>query len=448
MAKLTIVEGEGRGSVFRLLTEKTVIGRSVACQIRLGDTEASRQHAEIIRKPDGSFVIRDLKSRNGTFVNGEQLGPEKEHPLSGGEQIQIGRTVFLFQIAATSLEIPQDLQEAAPEPTEEEVKLLERMATAKKRLIEEIHRVIIGQDEVIEQIVIALFSRGHALLVGVPGLAKTLLVRTIASALDLDFKRIQFTPDLMPSDITGTDVLHEDPTTRERSFRFIRGPIFTNVLLADEINRTPPKTQAALLEAMQEYRVTASGYTYNLPQPFFVLATQNPIEQEGTYPLPEAQLDRFMFMIKVDYPKRDEEVRIVLETTGEWEMVLQPVLSAEEILTLQRIVRKVPVSEHVAGYATDLARMSRPTLEEAPDFIKNWVSWGAGPRAAQYMVLGAKARAVLNGRFNVSCGDIRAVAHPVLRHRILTNFNADAEGVDSDRIIEMLLETVPEPAPA
>jgi len=445
MAKLVITEGEGRGTVFRILQERTVIGRSVACQVRLSDTEASRQHAEIVKKPDGTFLLRDLKSRNGTFVNGKKIEPEKEIPLSGGEQIQIGHTVLLFQVAATSLEIPPQIEQER-QPTEDEMKLLERMATAKKRLIEEIHRVIIGQDEVIEQIVIALFSRGHALLMGVPGLAKTLLVRTIASALDLDFKRIQFTPDLMPSDITGTDVLHEDPATRERSFRFIKGPIFTNVLLADEINRTPPKTQAALLEAMQEYRITASGYTYNLPQPFFVLATQNPIEQEGTYPLPEAQLDRFMFLIKVEYPRRDEEIRIVLETTGEWEMVLQPVLSAEEILTLQKIVRKVPVSEYVVAYAVDLARKSRPTEEEAPEFVHNWVSWGAGPRAAQYMVLGAKARAVLNGRFNVSCADIRAVAHPVLRHRILTNFNADAEGVDSDKIIDMLLENVPEPA--
>ena len=332
------------------------------------------------------------------------------------------------------------------------LKAEERDAIAKLRdtyvqMREELSKCIVGQDAVLDQLITCLFAGGHCLLLGVPGLAKTLMVRTIAAVLDLDFKRIQFTPDLMPSDITGTDVLQEDQATRERSFRFIKGPIFTNTLLADEINRTPPKTQAALLEAMQEYRVTAAGYTHNLPQPFFVLATQNPIEQEGTYPLPEAQLDRFMFMINVGYPSREEEIRIVRETTGEWEMVLEPVLSAEEIVALQKIVRKVPVSEHVVAYATDLARATRPPLPDAPDFIKNWVDWGAGPRAAQYLTLGAKARAVLDGRFNVSCDDIRAVAHPVLRHRVLTNFNADAEGVDSNKIIDMLLERVAEPAP-
>ncbi len=467
MAKLVIVEGDDRGTVFRLMSDRTVVGRSVAAQVRIDDTEASRQHAEIVKREDGAYVVRDLGSRNGTLVNGEKIEGEEGRLLSGGERIRIGRTVLQFQIAASALSLPEKEPAEVPperagastvasvgaeaagerEPSGDEEELLRRMRSAKQALLSEVRRIIIGQEEVVEQIVTALFARGHALLVGVPGLAKTLMVRTIAAVLDLDFKRIQFTPDLMPSDITGTDVLQEDQATRERSFRFIKGPIFTNTLLADEINRTPPKTQAALLEAMQEYRVTAAGYTHNLPQPFFVLATQNPIEQEGTYPLPEAQLDRFMFMINVGYPSREEEIRIVRETTGEWEMVLEPVLSAEEIVALQKIVRKVPVSEHVVAYATDLARATRPPLPDAPDFIKNWVDWGAGPRAAQYLTLGAKARAVLDGRFNVSCDDIRAVAHPVLRHRVLTNFNADAEGVDSNKIIDMLLERVAEPAP-
>jgi MoxR-like ATPase len=271
------------------------------------------------------------------------------------------------------------------------------------------------------------------------------MIRTIASALDLDFKRVQFTPDLMPSDITGTEVLDEDPETKERVFRFIKGPIFTNILLADEINRTPPKTQAALLEAMQEQRVTAAGYTYALRPPFFVLATQNPIEQEGTYPLPEAQLDRFMFMLKLDYPERDAEVEIVQATTRAEMPTAQRVLSGDEIVALQGLVRNVPVSDYVATYATDLVRASRPKTPQAPKFVNDFVTWGAGTRAAQYLVLGAKARALLDGRINVSCNDVRAVAQIVLRHRIFTNFNADAEGISSEKLIGMLVEAVKEP---
>jgi len=294
---------------------------------------------------------------------------------------------------------------------------------------------------------ISLFCRGHCLLVGVPGLAKTLLVRTVAQVLDLKFSRIQFTPDLMPSDITGTDIIEEDPETGKRRFRFIKGPLFANMVLADEINRTPPKTQAALLQAMQEYFITAGGQNYELQLPFFVLATQNPIEQEGTYPLPEAQLDRFMFMLNVDYPSRQEERTIVKTTTYENKVELHPVLRGGDILAIQEMVRRVPMSDHVLDYAVNLVRATRPGTKEALGFVNDWLAWGAGPRAAQYLVLGAKARAVLAGRFNVSAEDIRALAMPVLRHRIFTNFNADAEGIDADGVISELLKAVPEPAP-
>ncbi|MHC4661356.1 MAG: AAA family ATPase [Planctomycetota bacterium] len=329
--------------------------------------------------------------------------------------------------------------------SEADLAVIEKIKDARKKIISEIHKVIIGQDEVIEQLVIALFSRGHSMIEGVPGLAKTLMVSTLARILDMEFKRIQFTPDLMPADITGTDVLEEDPTTRERSFKFIKGPVFTNVLLADEINRTPPKTQAALLEAMQEYEVTASGYTYKLEEPFFVLATQNPIEQEGTYPLPEAQLDRFMFKVLIGYPKSDEEIEIVQETTKVQEGKPEIVLTGADILNLQTIVRKVPVSRHVVAYATNIVRATRPGQPEAPAFINEYISWGAGPRAAQYMVIGAKARAVFQGRYNVSCADVRAMAHPVLRHRVMLNFNAESMGKTTEDIVQQLLDEIPEP---
>ena len=315
----------------------------------------------------------------------------------------------------------------------------------RNKLLEAIGAVIVGQQQVIDEMLISVFSRGHCLIVGVPGLAKTLLVRTLAQLLDLEFKRIQFTPDLMPSDITGTDVLQEDPTSGSRTFKFIKGPIFANIILADEINRTPPKTQAALLEAMQEHRVTTGGYTYSLAPPFFVLATQNPIEQEGTYPLPEAQLDRFMFNIYIDYPQRDEEHLIVKTTTSREERQLPHVLTAQDILQVQEIVRKVPVSDHVVSYAVNLARSTRPRHGECPPFVRQWVSWGAGPRAGQYLILGAKARAITRGRYNVSCDDVRHVTYPVLRHRIVVNFNAEAEGITTDHIITKLLETIPEP---
>jgi len=318
---------------------------------------------------------------------------------------------------------------------------------ARQTLIEEIEKVIVGQHEVIDQLLMALFSRGHCLLIGVPGLAKTLLISTLARILDLEFNRIQFTPDLMPSDIIGTEIIQDDASTGERKLRFLKGPVFANVVLADEINRTPPKTQAALLQSMQEYKVSVGGVTYDLEQPFFVLATQNPIELEGTYPLPEAQLDRFMFNIYVDYPKAEEEIEIVLSTTSAIEPQLGKVMSGDDILRLQEIIRKVPAAEHVVKYAVELVRSTRPDDGTCPDSIKNWISWGAGPRASQYLVLGAKARAVIYGRYHISCEDIRVVSKPVLRHRILTSFNAEAEGIDSLHIIDELLKIVKVPEP-
>lgn len=325
-------------------------------------------------------------------------------------------------------------------------RFMEQLGRVYERLTSEIHKVIVGQDEIIENMLISLFAGGHVLLVGVPGLAKTLLVKTIAQVLNLNFNRIQFTPDLMPSDITGTEIIEEDISTGKRHFRFVKGPIFTNVLLADEINRTPPKTQSALLQAMQEYYVTVAGQHYQLERPFFVLATQNPIEQEGTYPLPEAQLDRFMFMLKIDYPRREEEQRIVKLTTSEITPSVEPLLSGKDVVAIQRAVRRLPVSDYVISYAVDLVRASRPSDSSSPDFIKEWVSWGAGPRACQYLVLAAKVRALLHGRFSVSCQDIKAVSSAVLRHRIFTNFNADAEGIDADAIVRRLLAYLPQPA--
>jgi MoxR-like ATPase len=324
----------------------------------------------------------------------------------------------------------------------EHVAAVAEVAQQRQAILQEIKKVIVGQDKVIEELLIALLARGHCLLVGVPGLAKTLLISTLANVLHLRFNRIQFTPDLMPSDITGTDILEEDQETRHRHYRFLQGPIFANIVLADEINRTPPKTQAALLQAMQEYRVTAGGRTYNLDLPFFVLATQNPIEQEGTYPLPEAQLDRFMFHIGIDYPSFDEEIDVVQNSTSAYTPQLQRVLSATKILHLQTLVRQVPATRSVVGYAVRLAQASRPNHSAAPSFIKAWVNWGAGPRASQYLVLGAKARAIIHGRFAASVDDVRALAPSVLRHRILTNFNAEAEGVTSLAIIDRLLEVV------
>ena len=325
---------------------------------------------------------------------------------------------------------------------ESDLQAIRQLASARERILAELSKAIVGQDEVIEQLLTALFAGGHVLLVGVPGLAKTLLISSLARVLDLEFKRIQFTPDLMPSDITGTDILEEDATTGRRAMRFIQGPVFANVVLADEINRTPPKTQAALLQAMQEKEVTAGGQTFSLPLPFFVLATQNPIELEGTYPLPEAQLDRFMFNVQVGYPSQTEEEKIVMSTTSAQVPKLERVLGGADILALQQLVRRVPVTDHVVRYAVRLVRATRGG-EGAPDFVRQWVSWGAGPRASQFLVLGAKTRAVMRGRFAPGIEDVQAVAAAVLRHRVVTNFTAEAEGVKPDRIIADLLKNVP-----
>ncbi len=325
-------------------------------------------------------------------------------------------------------------------PDEELLENVDQIAQARDAILEQVRKRIFGQSELIEHLLVALFARGHCLLMGVPGLAKTSLIATLAEVLDLEFNRIQFTPDLMPADITGTDILEEDHATGKRFFKFLKGPVFSNLLLADEINRTPPKTQAALLQAMQEYEVSAGGTTYELDLPFQVFATQNPIEQEGTYPLPEAQLDRFMFHLTVDYPDADDEVLIVRKTTSSYKAEIEPVLDAKRILELQNLVLQVPVSDEVVRYAVELVRKTRPDDPSAPDYIKQYIGWGAGPRASQYLVLGGKARAILDGRLTVSNEDVRALAPPILRHRILANFQAEAQGLTTDDIIARLLD--------
>ena len=327
-----------------------------------------------------------------------------------------------------------------------DLRAIENLKAARARIRSELAKVIVGQGQVLDEILISIFTRSHALLVGVPGLAKTLMISTLAQALDLSFKRIQFTPDLMPSDITGTEVIYQNPQTGEKEFQFRRGPIFANIILADEINRTPPKTQAAMLEAMQERKVSVGGGDHKLPEPFFVLATQNPIEQEGTYPLPEAQLDRFMFMINVEYPSAEEERQIMKMATGMGGETLRPVLSGDDILQLQATVRKMPVAEHVYAYAERLARVTRAKTEEALDFCRKWLTWGAGPRASLNLILAAKARAILNGQVHVSCDDVAAVALPIFRHRIIPNFSAQSEGVTADDITRKVLGAIPKDA--
>ncbi len=338
-----------------------------------------------------------------------------------------------------------NVQERVALEAPDDVALADRLRHGRDEIMTELRKLIIGQEDVIEQSLTALFAGGNALIVGVPGLAKTLLIHTIAQVLDLKFARIQFTPDLMPSDITGTDIIQEDPDTGRRSMTFTPGPIFANIVLADEINRTPPKTQSALLEAMQEHRVTVQGRTYTLEEPFYVFATQNPIELEGTYPLPEAQLDRFMFQIVIDYLEEDEELEVVRATTAIQNYQFRHAVTGADIVAFQRLVRRVPIAEPVARYAVNIARSSRPISPAAPDFIKKWVAYGASVRAAQYLVLGGKARALMRGRYHVSFEDIRALAHPVLRHRILTNFHAQSERISTDQIIEQLLAAVPVP---
>jgi len=327
----------------------------------------------------------------------------------------------------------------------DDIALADRLKEAKNQILVELRKLIVGQDDVLDQVLLSLFVGGNSIITGVPGLAKTMIIHTVAQVLDLKFARIQFTPDLMPSDITGTDIIQEDPTTGRRELVFMPGPIFNNIVLADEINRTPPKTQSALLEAMQEHQVTIQGRTYNLEEPFYVFATQNPIELEGTYPLPEAQLDRFMFDIIIDYLPEDEELEVVRSTTAPQQLEFRPVVTGKDMVAFQKLVRRVPVSEAVMRYAVSLARISRPGQADAPDFVKKWVEYGASVRAAQYLVLGGKARALMQGRYHVSFEDIRGLAHPVFRHRVLTNFHADSERVSSGQIIDKLLEAISMP---
>ncbi len=457
MAKLEILEGPDTGRKFQIDGGRLIIGRGAECDIRLQQGSISRMHAAI-DFIDGVWRIEDLGSQNGIFIAGE---PVRNAVLEHQTKLQLGTIMTLFDadygeadvsITEEDYEVDDDDQELdagaatyVPEALEESMEALRQMGDIYSTIEAEFGRVIVGQRAVLEELLIAIAAGSHCLMIGLPGLAKTLMVSTLASILRLRFKRIQFTPDLMPSDIIGTDVLEIEEATGKKMFRFIKGPIFTNMLLADEINRTPPKTQAALLEAMQERQVTVANHVFPLPPPFFVLATQNPLEQEGTYPLPEAQLDRFMFNIIVDYPEEDEEETIVEATTTRQNVDLKQILSAQDLVALQGQVRDLPVSRHVVKYATRLTRMTRPKVDGAPQFIRDNVFCGAGPRAAQFLVLGAKARAVVHGRLNVSCDDVRALALPVLRHRIFTNFTADSEGIGPDDLIKQLLISVPEP---
>ena len=476
MPTLIYNNGPRMGEILNLPSAPVMLGRAADCTVVLADPMVSSHHARI-EPHDGQWFIADLGSSNGTLVNGLAI---QRTLLKEGDVITLGAEEFLFTLAPpaqsmlppspttgtpsvpTSNELPPSsdsprvTQESRPvrhqtrEPispaTNEDIALVRQMQEKTHLIRMEVAKVIVGQQEVFEQILMVLLAGGHGLLVGLPGMAKTLMVRTIADVLDMQFRRIQFTPDLMPTDITGTEVLETNRDTNEKEFRFIPGPIFTNLLLADEINRTPPKTQAALLEAMQEKRVTVGNKTYSLDPPFFVLATQNPIEQEGTYPLPEAQMDRFMFFIWVDYPREEEEEVILATTTVQNPNPPQRILTREEVLQLQRVVSKIPVSDHVIKYTARLVRATRPADPRAPDFVRQYVSTGAGPRAGQFLILASKARAVLEGRIHVSCSDIRRAALPVLRHRIYTNFAADSEGITPSSLIEKLLQTVEEPA--
>ncbi len=443
MPQIRPKKGFPPGGLFPLEDRELTIGRDPECDIRLEvDSPASRHHATVY-KSGADWRVKDLGSLNGTELNGKRI---EDQLLIPGDTITIGTAVFVFEEAGESG--PTDAEKHSSAPTIDDPGILAtvREMSQKTRLIEaEISKAIIGQREIVAELLTAIISNGHVLMIGMPGLAKTMMIRTVSEVLDLQFRRIQFTPDLMPSDITGTDILEVDEATGHKEYRFIKGPIFTNILLADEINRTPPKTQAALLEAMQEHRVTAAGETYPLDLPFFVLATQNPLEQEGTYPLPEAQLDRFMFSIHVDYPSEADEETIAKVTTRPEKVVLKKLLTGAEILALQRVVRELPISDHVVKYATRLARATRPSDKRAPDFIKKWIHCGAGPRATQYLVIAAKARAVIEGRLLVTTDDVRAAASPVLRHRMFTNFTADSEGMDTDKIVKKLLAAVAEP---
>lgn len=448
MAEIVFTEGPYSGRKLELPETGVLLGRSKESDLVIDDGMISSRHAQL-RIENGAWSIFDLQSSNGTTVNGNTIETVQ---LNDGDIVALGETQFTFKgdgVPAEAAAAEPELEKKAPTPaakaTREDVKLVEQMSERTDAIRSEVGKVIIGQTEVLNQVLMCMIASGHALIIGLPGMAKTLMVSTIAKVLDLKFKRIQFTPDLMPTDITGTDVLETNKETGEKEFRFIKGPIFCNLVLADEINRTPPKTQASLLEAMQEKHVTVGNTTFTLDRPFFVLATQNPIEQEGTYPLPEAQLDRFMFNIWIDYPLEGEEEEIVGTTTTGGLAEPQCILTKKEVIQLQEVVLKIPVSEHVVKYAIKLVRATRPANENSPEVTKKYVSTGAGPRAGQYLVLAAKARAVLEGRIHVSCNDIRAAAAPVIRHRIITNFAADSEGFTSMDIIKKLLEEVTEP---
>ncbi len=447
MATIQFVQGSLQGQAFKVDPAGARLGSGGRCELQLEDPGVAAKHVSV-SKERGRWVATELDRRAGMFVNGER---SKKAPLQDGDVVQFGEAAFRVHLAeeagspagvsgpgsaVAGTEAGGDSMSGSDRATIDELK--ERYA----EITEEIRHIIVGQEAVVEEVLLAIFCRSHALLVGVPGLAKTLLVSTLSEVLDLSFKRIQFTPDLMPADITGTEVLEEDVSTGSRGFRFVRGPIFANLVLADEINRTPPKTQAALLEAMQERHVTVGEMTYPLPRPFFVLATQNPIEQEGTYPLPEAQLDRFMFNIKVGYPSAEEEQQIIKRVSGMYEGQPQRCLGAEDILRLQDVVRRVPAADHVVELAATLARATRPAEDQAPDFVKDLVSWGAGPRAGINLILAAKARAILYGRYHVTTADVQAVAAPVLRHRVILNFNAQSAGMTSDDLVAQLLDHV------
>ncbi len=433
--KLVVLDGTEAISEHELTAKQVVLGSDTACAIR--NPKLTARHA-MVERGNGVWTLKPLPG-GAIEQDGRALGSLR---LEHGSTFSLSGVNFRFVSSKATIERTV----LAGKKFASQSDAVASLHKARERILDQIGTIVIGQREVVAQVLVAMFAQGHCLLVGAPGLAKTLLARVLAGTLDLASKRIQFTPDLMPSDITGTDILEEDPETGARRFRFKQGPLFTNLLLADEINRTPPKTQAALLEAMQERRITAAGVTYDLPSPFLVLATQNPIEQEGTYPLPEAQLDRFMFCIHVDYPSAEEEVKILMDTTRDLKWEVDRVLNADSILQFQHLVRQVPVSPHVAGYAANLIRATRPGTPEALDWITRFVRFGAGPRAGQYLLLAAKAHALLNGDGNVSCADVRAYAAPVLRHRIFTSFAAAAEGVTSDDVVKRLVAAVPEPA--
>ena len=452
-AKLTVTVND-QTKAYGLPEQGVRIGRDPGqCQLALQDPDVSSVHAYIgCRK--GQWIIQDMNSTNGTYVNGEKITTAG---LKSGDRIKIGSVSCRIDIegqqkpvVAPKREEPQRAPTVTtqikvdntpmPEMSADDVALIRLLNAKFEEAKANLSQVVIGQMDVIELVLTAIFARGHVLLMGVPGLAKTLLISTLSKVLDLQFKRVQFTPDLMPSDITGTDVLEEDKESGTRQFRFVEGPVFTNMLLADEINRTPPKTQAALLEAMQEHHITVGTKTYNLPEPFFVMATQNPIEQEGTYPLPEAQMDRFLFNIIVKYPSAEDEETIIRNVTSNHRVELKKVLDGETVLKLQDVVKRVPVAPHVIKYATALARMSRPKEPGVPDFVKELVGWGAGPRAGISLITAAKAWAILHGRHHCTMKDVASVAMPVLRHRVITTFAAEAAGVTSDDLVNMLLK--------